>query len=357
MQLLNAGSIEPGQHRDAPLRARRLRAGVRGARRGRRPARQGDARDHQPPIQPLSRPSGSLWAASPGQRAQEVEVAALVGLQHVLEVERAVAAPRSAARRGAALGEAALDLARPGRRGRGGAPRRRGRSGRRRAPRASGPPAADSGATCRTTVPNAVPLMRASRDPHHVGHAAREQLLRDRQLAPLRHARAAARARVAQHEHRVGASTSRPGSSIRAGDVVDVLEDERRAAVAQQLGRGGAALDHRAARGEGAAQDAEPALGLSGLVERSRSRRGRAPRRRRALAERLAGDGQRVAVRAAARARCSTACTPPARCRCSKRCSPDGRTLREHRRAPRELVEAVERERHAERARPARAGG
>ena len=40
------------------------------------------------------------------------------------------------------------------------------------------------------------------RDAQHVGHALAQQLRRDRQLAPLGHARAALRAAVLEHEHR-----------------------------------------------------------------------------------------------------------------------------------------------------------
>ena len=48
---------------------------------------------------------------------------------------------------------------------------------------------AASGATCSTTVPNAVPLMRASEMRTMSFTPALRQLLRDRQIARLRHAR------------------------------------------------------------------------------------------------------------------------------------------------------------------------
>ena len=103
-------------------------------------------------------------------------------------------------------------------------------------------------------------------DPHHVAHALLQQLLRDRQHAPLGHAGAALRAGVAQHQH------------VRGGDVealvVDrglhrriVVEDERRPGVAQQLGRAGARLDDAARGREVAAQHRERALGIDGGVD------------------------------------------------------------------------------------------
>ena len=52
-----------------------------------------------------------------------------------------------------------------------------------------------------------------------------EQLLRDREHPPLRHARAAERARVAQDQHRVGVDVQRGVVDAR-GHVVVVLEDD-----------------------------------------------------------------------------------------------------------------------------------
>ncbi len=108
--------------------------------------------------------SGGHGARShaPRLRAQEVEVAAVLGLQHLVEVELGVAA-----------GGATCSGGRPTRRGGAPAPPRppgarccpAGASRRIMSPvrtRASGPPSAASGEMCRTIVPNAVPLMRAS---------------------------------------------------------------------------------------------------------------------------------------------------------------------------------------------------
>ena len=77
---------------------------------------------------------------------------------------------------------------------------------------------------------------------HHVRHARAKQLLRDRNLTPLGHARAALGARVSEDEHGFGTHLERRVVDP-VLDVVHVLEDDRRPAVAEQLGRGCAALD------------------------------------------------------------------------------------------------------------------
>ena len=110
-------------------------------------------------------------------------------------------------------------------------------------------------------MPNAVPAHARVGDPHHVGHAAREQLRRDRQLAPLGHPGAALRARVPQHEHGVGV-TSRAGSSMRAARSSMFSKTTAGPRWRSSLGSAGAALDH-APRPAPAmpAQHGEPALG------------------------------------------------------------------------------------------------
>ena len=183
------------------------------------------------------------------QGAQEVEVAAFVGLQHVLQEERPVAAPVGRLARGA-LAEAAQRSRRPAGRGRCAARPRRGRSGRRRARRSAALRRPTSGATCSTTVPNAVPLIRASETRTMSLHTPGEQLLRNRHLSPFRHAGAASRPGIAQHEHGVGVDVEIRVVDARS-DVVDVLEDERRAAVLEQGGRCGALLDDGAVRARG----------------------------------------------------------------------------------------------------------
>ena len=87
---------------------------------------------------------------------------------------------------------------------------RRRRPARRRAARRRPPRARRAARPCRS----AVPLMRASEMRTMSRHAALEQAPRDRQHAPLRHARAALRARVAEDQHGV-ARRSPDSSSMR----------------------------------------------------------------------------------------------------------------------------------------------
>ena len=326
-QLLSAGRIRPGQIVTHRFALARLRRGVRGARSGGRGARQGDARDHQPPTQPLSRPSGSLSAGLPGMRAQEVEVAAL---DRPAARARGRALRSRARRRGRAPGvsrEAALDLG--GRDVQVDAPRldvEHDRD-RRRARRASGPPAADSGATCSTTVPNAVPLMRASET-------------RTMSVTPW----ASSFFGIGTCPHS-GMPGPPRGPELRSTSTVSARDVERRIVDARlrrrrrprtrapgrdgasSAARGGALLDHRAARREAAAQDGETALRGERLGERRDHGAVERLRVRVALLQRLAGDGRARRRAAAGASSLSTACTPPARCRCSKRCSPEGRRL------------------------------
>ena len=81
-----------------------------------------------------------------------------------------------------------------------------------------------------------------------------QQLLRNRQHAPLGHARPAERAGVLQHQHRIGRHRQRRIVDAR-GEVVVVPEHDGRARVLQEppLGRG--VLDHGAARREIAAKN------------------------------------------------------------------------------------------------------
>ena len=170
--------------------------------------------------------------------------------------------------------------------------------------------------------------------------------VRNRHRAPLGHAGAALRARVAQHEHRVGGDVER-GIVDPRRDVVDVLEHERGAAMAVQGGRRSRSFDHRAVRGEAPAQHGESRL----LRERRRERRdhrgimvlGRLV----AARERGSGDRQRVAMeqrvelaqeRRDAAGAMQILDQPLA-----------GRSqVGDPRRRPRDLVEASERERHSD---------
>ena len=132
-------------------------------------------------------------------------------------------------------------------------------------------------------------------DAHHVRHARREELARDRDLTPLGHARAALRAAVAKHEHGFRRHVE-CGIVDARGDVVDVLEHERGAAVAEQARRGRAPLDEGAGGGEAAAHHRDRA----GRPERRVERRDHVAVERlgggEPVRERLAGHGQRLAV-------------------------------------------------------------
>ena len=240
-----------------------------------RSARQDSFIDSRPAV------TGALPAADPAAeqaerlalgrlartRLEEVEVAALVGLEHVVEVERAVAAavvrrarrplreaPGDLVVRQVEVEPAGVDVEHD----------RVAVLGRSRA----GRPAADSGATWRTTVPNAVPLMRASEMRTMSRHALLEQLLRASGSGPTPACPGPPFGpAVPQHEHGVA---RRPRGRVvdPRCDVVDVLEDDRRGRGARkQLRRGGAQLDHGARRGERArARTAMPPSGERGAA-------------------------------------------------------------------------------------------
>ena len=107
------------------------------------------------------RSSLHLHSGVVGGSDQEVEVGAFVGLQDVALVKQGVAAPGlNGGRQGAIACVPPVPRRRSEDRGVGQARRGGCMSPVRTA--ASGPPSADSGVTCRTTVPKAVPLMRAS---------------------------------------------------------------------------------------------------------------------------------------------------------------------------------------------------
>ena len=114
--------------------------------------------------------AGGILGADRGFPAQEVEVAALVGLEHVIEEEAAVAArvvrrARLPAR--AAAGQLVVgNLA-----GSAGGSGRPARSGRRSRTSASGPPAAASGDDVQHHGAVGRPAHARVRDAHHVPHA------------------------------------------------------------------------------------------------------------------------------------------------------------------------------------------
>ena len=134
------------------------------------------------------------------------------------------------------------------------------------------------------------------------------------------------RAAAAQDEDRVGGDLEL-GVVDPGDEVVDPVEDERRAAVDEQVRVGGAGLDHGAARGERAAHDGEP------LGRLHRARRGSGSRRGPRSAARPRGSRRPCApviVSASSASSGSSsfisAGTPPAWKSCSTRCLPEGRT-------------------------------
>ena len=144
---------------------------------------------------------------------------------------------------------------------------------------------AASGVTCSTMVPNAVPLMRAVGDAHHVLHAGARELPRDRDVAGFGHAGRALRTDVLQHQHVVGVHVEVAIVDARR----EVLERSRRrprAPRAPSAPRRRRLLDDRAARREVAAQHGDAALRIDRIgdrphhvLRRSPGRRARAPRR------------------------------------------------------------------------------
>ena len=201
--------------------------------------------------------------------AQEVEVAALVRLEHVVHVQPSVSALVVAL--GRLPARAPSPRARPSidQRGRGA---RSGTSSRIRSPSwtsASGPPTADSGATCRTTAPYDVPLMRASEIRTMSLTPCSEQLRRDRQVPPLGHPGRADRPGVAQHHHaRRVARRGRGRRRARRGRGCPRRRPPR-PSCCEQARIGGGDLHHRAVRAEVAAQDDERAACVERVVARS----------------------------------------------------------------------------------------
>ena len=213
--------------------------------------------------------------------AHEIEIAAFVGLQDGLVEQMRIAALRpipaspagaSAARRfsssAASTSRSMLRLA---------------TSSRIMSPfftSASGPPTADSGVMCSTMVPNAVPLIRASEIRTMSLTPARAELLRDRQIAGLRHARRALGTGVAQHQHVVGVDVER-GIVDPQRHVLDGFEHHGAAGMLQQFRARRRMLDDGAARREIAVQHRHRAFRLDRIVARRGSRPAPAPPRRR----------------------------------------------------------------------------
>ena len=106
------------------------------------------------------------------------------------------------------------------------------------------------------------------RNPHHVLDAGARELLRDRQIAGLRHARRALRAGVAQHQHVVGGDIE-IGIVDPQRHVLHGVEHHGAAGVLQQLRARRRMLDHGAARREIAVQHRHRALRLDRIVARA----------------------------------------------------------------------------------------
>ena len=100
---------------------------------------------------------------------------------------------------------------------------------------------------------------------HHVLDALGGELLRDRQIAGLRHGGRRMRAGVLQHQNVVGGDVEL-GIVDARGEVLQRGEHHRPALVLEQLGVGGRALEDGALRREVAEQRDQPALRLQRLV-------------------------------------------------------------------------------------------
>ena len=185
-------------------------------------------------------------------RSQEIEIAAQIGLRDVIQKEPPIAAGIVRGRRRETAGPTLQFI------------RRRplipacarehpARFRRRSATSASGPPMADSGATCSTTVPNDVPLMRAS-EMRTMSVTPSFSSLRGIGMWPHSgKARRALRAAVAHHQHGVAIHRQIVAVDLRQ-HLVASLEHQRAPAMLQQMLRRGGLLDHRAVRRQIAVQ-------------------------------------------------------------------------------------------------------
>ncbi len=197
---------------------------------------------------------------------QEIEVAALVGLQHVIDVEALVAAAPAVVGSGqfrqargqflvadvqvqAALFAVQLDEVAVA------------HGGQRAACRGLGRHVQHHGA-----VGGAAHAGVGDAD--HVLHALPQQLRRQAHVAHLGHAGVALGAAVLHDHH-----AARVDVQVLIDDarlvVLQVLEHHGPAPVLEQLGRGGRGLEHRAARRQVAAQDADAAIRDQRVVQRA----------------------------------------------------------------------------------------
>jgi hypothetical protein len=151
------------------------------------------------------------------------------------------------------------------------------------------------------------------RDAHHVLHALAQQLGRQAHVADLGHAGVALGAAVLHHHDAAGVDVQ-----VLVDDallvVFQVLEHHGPAAVLEQGGRGRRRLEHRAARRQVAAQDADAAIGHQRIGQRADHLVVVLRRLAHVVPERAAVHGQRLGCgsRPFSPSRRSTAGRPPA---------------------------------------------
>ena len=161
--------------------------------------------------------------------------------------------------------------------------------------KASGPPAAASGATCRTTVPYAVPLIRASQ------MRTMSRTPCSRSFFGQRHVRHLGHARVARGPHprstsTESASTSRSGSSMRACRSSMLSKTTARPRCCSRCGDAAAGL-MMAPRGARLPRStAMPAAGISGASRGSDDVGVPDPRVVEVVDERPPGHGDRLGI-------------------------------------------------------------
>ena len=151
-----------------------------------------------------------------------------------------------------------------------------------------GPPTAASGATCRTTVPNAVPLIR----PSEIRTMSVTPFASSLRESGCCRAPACLDSRAAQSfedEHGIGVDLEvvavDPGVQV-----LDALEHHRATSVPHERRAGGRGLDDGSSRGEVAAQHPEGILGLDRALKGADHPRIRGTAVRDALLHRPAGD-------------------------------------------------------------------
>src|SRR5690606_1130895 len=105
-------------------------------------------------------------------------------------------------------------------------------------------------------------------DADHIAHTLLEELLRDRQHAPLRHARRALWPRILENDDGIR-SDGESGIIDARGEVVVIAEDDGWTSVPQELWLHGRVLDDRTAGSEVAAEDGGSALRRDWIIARA----------------------------------------------------------------------------------------